>query len=169
LYFPCKVPLNNLNKKSCVHHFDAEAGVEPLFWKKEGDWYSLIWCYPIWYCIWFRSSYCLKESYKNWIITDLGSFAKGTVRKRNIDWLKWSAVCSPKDRGGLGIHDLEIKNIALLVSGCLSYSLRMGLGRLFLRGNISTSRKKLTAGAPFICKIWYCWHTSGVPALTCKW
>jgi hypothetical protein len=27
---------------------------------------------------------------------------------------KWSVVCSPKDQGGLGIHDLEVKNIALL-------------------------------------------------------
>jgi hypothetical protein len=82
LYFPCKVPLNNLNKKSCMHHFDAEAGVEPLFWKKEGDWYSLIQCYPIWYCIWFHSSYYQKESYINSIITGLGSFVKGTVWKR---------------------------------------------------------------------------------------
>jgi hypothetical protein len=27
---------------------------------------------------------------------------------------KWSVECSPKDQGGLGIHDLEIENTALL-------------------------------------------------------
>ena len=27
---------------------------------------------------------------------------------------KWSVVCCPKDQGGLGIHDLEVKNRALL-------------------------------------------------------
>ena len=27
---------------------------------------------------------------------------------------KWSILCQPKDQGGLGIHNLELKNIALL-------------------------------------------------------
>jgi hypothetical protein len=27
---------------------------------------------------------------------------------------KWSVVCRPKDQGGLGVHDLEVKNRALL-------------------------------------------------------
>jgi hypothetical protein len=27
---------------------------------------------------------------------------------------KWSGVCYPKDKGGLDIHDLGIKNMALL-------------------------------------------------------
>jgi hypothetical protein len=27
---------------------------------------------------------------------------------------KWSVVCHPKDQGGLGIQDLEVKNTALL-------------------------------------------------------
>ena len=28
--------------------------------------------------------------------------------------IKWSVVCRPKDQGGLGVHDLEVKNRALL-------------------------------------------------------
>ena len=27
---------------------------------------------------------------------------------------KWDILCKPKDQGGLGIHNLELKNIALL-------------------------------------------------------
>jgi hypothetical protein len=27
---------------------------------------------------------------------------------------KWNVVCHPKDQGGLGIHDLEVKNMGLL-------------------------------------------------------
>jgi hypothetical protein len=37
-----------------------------------------------------------------------------TAKKKKYRLAKWSIVCSPKDQGGLGIHDLEVKNIALL-------------------------------------------------------
>jgi hypothetical protein len=36
---------------------------------------------------------------------------KGVLHK--LDYYR-SIVCSPKDQGGLGIHDLEVKNRALL-------------------------------------------------------
>jgi hypothetical protein len=62
-------------------------------------------------------------------------FWQGDSEKKKYRLAKWSVVCSPKDQGGLGVHDLEVKNTALLGSGCLSYLLRRGLGKPFLRGN----------------------------------
>jgi hypothetical protein len=41
-------------------------------------------------------------------------FWKGDSEKIIYRLVKWSVVCFPKDQGGLGIHDLEIKNRALL-------------------------------------------------------
>jgi hypothetical protein len=41
-------------------------------------------------------------------------FWQGDNEKKKYRLAKWSAVCSPKDQGGLGIHDLEVKNTALL-------------------------------------------------------
>jgi hypothetical protein len=41
-------------------------------------------------------------------------FWQGYSEKKKYRLAKWSVVCSPKDQGGLGIHDLEVKNIALL-------------------------------------------------------
>jgi len=38
--------------------------------------------------------------------------AKGEEKK--IPWVKWNVVCSPKERGGLGIKNLEVFNRALL-------------------------------------------------------
>ena len=34
--------------------------------------------------------------------------------KKKYRLVKWSIVCRPKDHGGLGVHDLEVKNSALL-------------------------------------------------------
>jgi hypothetical protein len=41
-------------------------------------------------------------------------FWQGDSEKKKYWLVKWSVVCSPKDRGGLGIHDLQVKNTALL-------------------------------------------------------
>jgi hypothetical protein len=41
-------------------------------------------------------------------------FWQGDSEKKKYRLAKWSVVCSPKDQGGLGIHDLEVKNTALL-------------------------------------------------------
>jgi hypothetical protein len=41
-------------------------------------------------------------------------FWQGDSEKKKYQLTKWSVVCSPKDQGGLNIHDLEVKNMALL-------------------------------------------------------
>jgi hypothetical protein len=41
-------------------------------------------------------------------------FWQGDSEKNKYRLVKWSVVCTPKDQGGLGIHDLQVKNIALL-------------------------------------------------------
>jgi hypothetical protein len=41
-------------------------------------------------------------------------FWQGDCDKKKYRLAKWNVVCHPKDHGGLGIHDLEVKNTALL-------------------------------------------------------
>jgi hypothetical protein len=41
-------------------------------------------------------------------------FWQGDSEKRKYRLTKWNIVCRPKDQGGLGVHDLEVKNRALL-------------------------------------------------------
>ena len=41
-------------------------------------------------------------------------FWQGDSKKKKYRLVKWNVVCRPKDQGGLGIHDLETKNTALL-------------------------------------------------------
>jgi len=41
-------------------------------------------------------------------------FWQSDENKRKYRLVKWSILCQPKDQGGLGIHNLELKNIALL-------------------------------------------------------
>jgi hypothetical protein len=41
-------------------------------------------------------------------------FWQGDTKKKKYCLAKWIVVCCPKDQGGLGIHDLELKNTALL-------------------------------------------------------
>jgi len=33
---------------------------------------------------------------------------------RKINWVKWSKVCQPKEKGGLGIRDIKLVNLSLL-------------------------------------------------------
>jgi hypothetical protein len=68
----------------------------------------------------------------NWIITGLDFFGKGTIRKRNIDWLNEVLSAIPMIRVGSVFITWRSRIQPYLVSGCLSYSLRMGLGRPFL-------------------------------------
>jgi hypothetical protein len=79
----------------------------------------------------FHSSYYGKESYINWITNGLDSFGKGTSRKRNIDWLKGVLFAVPKPRVGLVFMTFRSRIRPSSVSGFLSYSLRMGLGKPF--------------------------------------
>jgi hypothetical protein len=41
-------------------------------------------------------------------------FRQGDSEKKKYRLAKWSVVCCPKDQGGLGVHDLSVKNSALL-------------------------------------------------------
>jgi hypothetical protein len=41
-------------------------------------------------------------------------FWQGDSEKKKYRLTKWSVVCRPKDQGGLGIQDLEVKNTTLL-------------------------------------------------------
>jgi hypothetical protein len=41
-------------------------------------------------------------------------FWQGDNEKKKYRLTKWSVVCRSKDQGGLGVHDLEVKNRALL-------------------------------------------------------
>jgi hypothetical protein len=41
-------------------------------------------------------------------------FWQGDSEKKQYRLANWSVVCRPKDQGGLGIHDLEVKNTSLL-------------------------------------------------------
>ena len=41
-------------------------------------------------------------------------FWQSDEHKRKYRLAKWDILCQPMDQGGLGIHNLELKNIALL-------------------------------------------------------
>jgi hypothetical protein len=41
-------------------------------------------------------------------------FSQGDSEKKRYKLAMWTVVCRRKDQGGLGIHDLEVKNIAFL-------------------------------------------------------
>ena len=41
-------------------------------------------------------------------------FWQSDEHKKKYRLAKWDILCQPKDQGGLGIHNLELKNIALL-------------------------------------------------------
>jgi hypothetical protein len=41
-------------------------------------------------------------------------FWQGDSEKKKYRLVKWSVVCRPKDQGGLGVHDLQVRNTALL-------------------------------------------------------
>jgi hypothetical protein len=38
-------------------------------------------------------------------------FWKGDSEKKKYHLVKWSMVCKPKDQGGLGVHDLQVKKL----------------------------------------------------------
>ena len=53
--------------------------------------------------------------------------------KKKYRLAKWSVVCRPKDQGGLGIHDLEIKNMALLGKWIFEFLSEEGVWQTLLR------------------------------------
>ena len=55
----------------------------------------------------------------------------GDIDQNKIAWIKWEIVCLPKDKGGLGIKDLNTFNIALL--GKWRWNLFQHEGQLWAR------------------------------------
>jgi hypothetical protein len=47
--------------------------------------------------------------------------------------VKWSVVCTPKDQGGLGIHDLQVKNTALLGKWLFKLLTKNGMWQTLLK------------------------------------
>jgi hypothetical protein len=65
------------------------------------------------------------------IILPVYILLEGDIEKKKFQLAKWSSLCCPKNQGGLGIHNLEVKNTALLGKWLLSYLRKMGLGKPF--------------------------------------
>ena len=55
----------------------------------------------------------------------------GDIDQNKIAWIKWETLCLPKDKGGLGIKDLNTFNIALL--GKWGWNLFQHEGQLWAR------------------------------------
>ena len=60
-------------------------------------------------------------------------FWQGDSERRKYRLAKWSVVCRPKDQGGLGIHDLEVKNRALLAKWLFKLLTEDGVWQTLLR------------------------------------
>ena len=60
-------------------------------------------------------------------------FWQGDGEKKKYRLAKWDVVCRPKDQGGLGIHDLGIKNSALLGRWVFKLLTEDGLRQMLLR------------------------------------
>jgi hypothetical protein len=60
-------------------------------------------------------------------------FWQGDSEKKKYRLAKWSVVCRPKDQGGLGIQDLEVKNTALLGKWLFSLLTEDGVWQTLLR------------------------------------
>jgi hypothetical protein len=54
-------------------------------------------------------------------------------KKKKYRLVKWNVVCRPRDQGGLGIHDLEAKNIALLGKWLYKLLIEDGVWQILLR------------------------------------
>ena len=65
---------------------------------------------PMFMLLFFRF---LKRFSKDLIFIDLDFTSKVTIIKKNR-LAKWSLMCTPKEQGGLGIQNLDIKNKSLL-------------------------------------------------------
>jgi hypothetical protein len=91
----------------------------------EGDWHWLIQCLVAYLCIWCPSSLSPKESLRKFLFVPEGVLKKLDYLWSHFFWqndeqkwkyrlAKWDILCQPKDQGGLGIHNLDIKNTSLL-------------------------------------------------------
>ena len=55
------------------------------------------------------------------------------VKRKKYRLVKWSVVCRPKDQGGLGIHDLQVKNEALLSKWLFKLLTKDGVWQTMMR------------------------------------
>jgi hypothetical protein len=60
-------------------------------------------------------------------------FWQGDSEKKKYRLTKWNVVCRPKNQGGLGIHDLEVKNKALLGKWLARFLTEDGVWQTLLR------------------------------------
>jgi hypothetical protein len=60
-------------------------------------------------------------------------FWQGDSEKKKYRLARWNVVCRPKDQGGLGIHDLEAKNTALLGKWLFKLLTEEGVWQTLLR------------------------------------
>ena len=60
-------------------------------------------------------------------------FWQGDNKKQKYRLAKWDVVCRPKDHGGLGIHDLQVKNRALLGKWLFKLLTEQGVWQTLLR------------------------------------
>jgi hypothetical protein len=60
-------------------------------------------------------------------------FWQGDSEKKKYRLVKWNVVCRLRDQGGLGIHDLEAKNIALLGKWLYKLLTEDGVWQILLR------------------------------------
>ena len=68
-------------------------------------------------------------------------FWQGDSERKKYRLTKWSVVCHPKDQGGLGIHDLEVKNRALLGKWLFKLLFKDGVWQTLLRRKYVGSRR----------------------------
>jgi hypothetical protein len=67
-------------------------------------------------------------------------FWQWDIEKKKYRLTKWSVVCPPKDQGGLGVHDLEVKNMALLGKWLARLLTEDGVWQQLLRKNYVGSK-----------------------------
>jgi hypothetical protein len=66
---------------------------------------------PLYYFSFYKAPSCVIQSLVKIQCTFL--WAGGSAVKK-ICWVKWDQICLPKGRGGLGVKNLELFNLALL-------------------------------------------------------
>jgi hypothetical protein len=75
-------------------------------------------------------------------------FWQGDTDKKKYQFPKWNVFCRPKNQGGLGIHDLEVKNIVLLGKWLFKLLTEDGTCKTTLKQKYVGSK----ALSQFICK-----------------
>jgi hypothetical protein len=67
-------------------------------------------------------------------------FWQGDSEKKKYRLSKWTVICRPKDQGGLGIQDLEVKSAALLGKWLFGFLTEDGIWQTLLRQKFDGSK-----------------------------